>query len=236
MNQHPDIAQMTQNAQSGEARNPSIAHESAALHVAGSARYLDDLPEYAGTAHAYLGLSEIAHGRLLAMDLEAVRRAPGVIDVLTAADLGDHNDVSPVGAEDDPVFADQLIMFHGQPMFAIVAETREQARRAAKLAKVEYEPLPHAVTVDEARAGNLDLVWPGMTLKRGDAAQALNTATNRIDGRMEIGGQDHFYLEGHIAYAVPGEAGAMLVHSSTQHPTEVQHMVAHCLGRSMGSG
>ncbi|MEM1365919.1 MAG: xanthine dehydrogenase molybdopterin binding subunit [Pseudomonadota bacterium] len=241
MNQHPNVARMVQGVkhsakqrQPDEKKNPSAAHESAALHVVGSARYLDDLPEFEGTVHAYLGLSTIAHGRIKSINLDAVRTAPGVLDVLVAADLDGHNDVSPTGAKDDPVFAEVEVMFHGQPVFAVVAETRAQARNAAQLAQVVYDELPHALTVDAARKAGMDLVWPGMKLKRGDAAKALHEATNRLDGRMTIGGQDHFYLEGHIAYAVPGEAGNMVVHSSTQHPTEVQHMVAHCLGRTMG--
>ncbi|MEN0087512.1 MAG: xanthine dehydrogenase molybdopterin binding subunit [Pseudomonadota bacterium] len=225
---------MAQDAKAGERPNPSTAHESATLHVSGKARYLDDLPEFEATAHAYLGLSTIAHGRISAMDLDAVRAAPGVLDVLTAVDMAAHNDVSPTGAKDDPVFADDTVMFHGQPIFAVVAETRAQARHAAHLAEVDYEELPHAITVEAAREADLDMVWPGMKLKRGDAAAALAKATNRIDARMAIGGQDHFYLEGHIAFAVPGEAGDMVVHSSTQHPSEVQHRVAHCLGRTMG--
>ncbi|MEO0637662.1 MAG: molybdopterin cofactor-binding domain-containing protein [Pseudomonadota bacterium] len=235
MNQHPDMARLAESDNRKlEAPCKSSAHESAHLHVAGSARYLDDLPEVAGTAHAYLGLSTIAHGRISSLDLEAVHAASGVVAVLTAADLGDHNDVSPTGTGDDPVFAEHDIMFHGQPIFAVIAETRAQARLAADLAEVKYDPLPHHLTVEAAREASMDLVWPAMRLKRGEPAATLQAADQKIGGRMVIGGQDHFYLEGHIAYAVPGEDGDLLIHSSTQHPTEVQHMVAHCLGRVMG--
>jgi xanthine dehydrogenase large subunit len=230
MNKHtdPDLV-----AEDSVTVHHSTPHDSAEKHVAGSARYLDDLPVLENTAHAYFGLSTVAHGKILSMDIEAVRSAPGVLAVLTAEDIPGHNDVSPIGADDDPVFADPEVMFHGQPIFAVVAETRAQARYASRLAKVEYETLPHATDVDAARKMKMDNVFKPLTLKRGDAAKTLENAEHRVSGRMEIGGQDHFYLEGHIAMAIPGEDGDLLIHSSTQHPTEVQHMVGHVLRLTM---
>ena len=214
------------------AATPTLAetpHESATKHVTGKADYTDDLVLPQGALHAYLGLSTVAHGRIRSMDLDAVRAAPGVIDVLTAADIPGHNDVSPVQKNDDPIFAESEVMFHGQPIFAVVAETRDQARRAAVLAKVDYEDLPLVLDPLSARdAGSL--VQPGMTLRRGEPEAALAAAPRRIDGRMVIGGQDHFYLEGQIALAIPGEDDEVTIFTSTQHPTEVQHMVAHALG------
>lgn len=204
-------------------------HESAELHVTGRADYTDDLVLPQGALHAYLGLSTVAHGTIRAMDLDAVRAAPGVIDVLTAADLPGRNDVSPIGKGDDPILADGRVMFHGQPVFAVIAETREQARRAAARARIDYDPLPHVLDPVQALAASGELVVAGMTLQRGDSAAALAAAPRRIDGRFVIGGQDHFYLEGQIALAIPGEADEMTLFTSTQHPTEVQHMVAHAL-------
>lgn len=204
-------------------------HESAELHVTGRADYTDDLVLPQGALHAYLGLSSVAHGTIRAINLDAVRAAPGVIDVLTAADLPGRNDVSPIGKGDDPILADGKVMFHGQPVFAVIAETREQARRAAALARIDYDPLPHVLDPVQALAAGGELVVPGMTLQRGDSAAALGAAPRRIDGRFVIGGQDHFYLEGQIALAIPGEADEMTLFTSTQHPTEVQHMVAHAL-------
>lgn len=203
-------------------------HESAERHVTGRADYTDDLVLPQGTLHAYLGLSTVAHGRILSMELSAVRAAPGVIDVLTAEDVPGRNDVSPISAGDDPILARGEVRFHGQPVFAVIAETREQARRAATLARIDYEPLPHALDPLAALAAGGELVVPGMTLRRGDAAAGLAAAPRRLDGRFAIGGQDHFYLEGQIALAIPGE-DEMTVFTSTQHPTEVQHMVAHAL-------
>ncbi|MBV0891083.1 xanthine dehydrogenase molybdopterin binding subunit [Paracoccus sp. Z118] len=204
-------------------------HESAIKHVTGRADYTDDLVVPQGTLHAYLGLSSVAHGRIRSMDLAAVLAAPGVIDVLTAADIPGANDVSPVQKEDDPIFA-QIVQFHGQPIFAVIAETRDQARRAAALARVEYEELPFVLDPIAARDSGGALVQPGMTLRRGEPEAALADAPRRIDGRFVIGGQDHFYLEGQIALAIPGEDEEVTIFTSTQHPTEVQHMVAHALG------
>ncbi|HHY01715.1 MAG TPA: xanthine dehydrogenase molybdopterin binding subunit, partial [Paracoccus sp.] len=120
-------------------------HESARRHVTGTADYTDDLVLPQGALHAYLGLSTVAHGRILSMELSAVREAPGVIDVLTAEDIPGRNDVSPIGKGDDPILAPGIVHFHGQPVFAVIAETRDQARRAAALARIEYQPLPHAL-------------------------------------------------------------------------------------------
>ena len=205
-------------------------HDSALKHVTGAAEYTDDIPEPVGTLHAALGLSTQAHAEILALDLDAVRAAPGVVGVLTAADIPGENDVSPTGRHDEPVFAETRVEFHGQPVFAVVAETRDAARRAARLARIDYRPLPHVTDVAEAIAADYPLVTEPLTLARGAPAPALEAAPHRIRGSMRVGGQEHFYLESHIAFAIPGEDDEVTVHSSTQHPSEVQHMVAHVLG------
>ena len=209
---------------SGGVHTPS-RHESAPLHVTGEATYADDVRETADQLHAYLGLSQVAHAELKSLDLSEVCAYPGVVGVLTAQDI-DHNDISPTGRHDEPVLAEGEILFHGQPLFAVVATSREAARRAAQLATVDAVPRSAKLTIDEAT----DFVTEPLKLERGDVEPALEAAPHRIQGSMEIGGQDHFYLEGHIAFAVPGEDGEMTVTSSTQHPSEVQHMVAHVLG------
>ncbi|TKW65574.1 MAG: xanthine dehydrogenase molybdopterin binding subunit [Paracoccus denitrificans] len=214
-------------AVAGLAHQP-IAHESARLHVTGRADYTDDLREPTGTLHAALGLSKCAHGRIVSLDLNPVRTAPGVVAVLTADDIPGHNDISPNGLNDDPIFAEDTVMFWGQPIFAVIAETRDLARRAAAQAKVEYDALPHALDPIAARDANMGYVTEPLTLKRGDALAGLANAPRHTSGRMTVGGQDHFYLEGQIAMAVP-DAEEMQVHVSTQHPSEVQHMVAHAL-------
>ncbi len=208
----------------------ALSHESGPKHVTGAAEYIDDIPAPAGLLHACLGLSDRAHAKVLGMDLSAVAAAPGVVGVLTAEDIPGHNDVSPVSRHDDPVFAVNDVQFHGQPMFAVIAETRDAARRAATLAKVTYEDLPHAIDVADAIAEKYPMVVDPLKLERGDVARGMAAAPRRIEGRMRVGGQDHFYLEGHIALAIPGEDDDVTVFSSTQHPSEVQHMVAHVLG------
>ena len=212
--------------------NTDLRHDSAIKHVTGRAEYCDDIAEPVGTLHAYLGLSTRAHALLRNVDLSAVRAAAGVVGVLTAGDIPGVNDVSPTGRNDEPIFATDKVEFWGQPMFAVVAETRDAARRAAKLVKVEYEDLPHALDPEAAQAAGMGYVTPPLTLKRGEAESAMDKATHRIKGKLRVGGQDHMYLEGHIAFAIPGEDDDVAVHSSTQHPSEAQHMVAHVLGVS----
>ena len=204
-------------------------HESAVLHVTGEARYTDDLPLPAGALHAALGTSTVAHARVVELDLSAVRAAPGVEAVLVASDIPGHNDFGPV-VDDDPIFADGVVNYAGQPLFAVAARTARQARQAARLARVRYDEQPAILDVREALARE-SFVIPSQRVCRGDPDAALRDAPHRLAGTLEIGGQDHFYLEGQVALALPQEAGAMLVHCSTQHPTEVQHKVAEALGR-----
>ncbi|WP_242219193.1 xanthine dehydrogenase molybdopterin binding subunit [Shinella zoogloeoides] len=208
----------------------SVSHDSAHKHVAGTAIYIDDIAEPAGTLHAGLGLSTVAHGVLKSVDLSAVRAAPGVVDVLTYEDVPGVNDVSPSGMNDDPVFAAGKVEFHGQPIFCVIAETREEARRAARLAKIEYEELPADIDIWDLDVNTHRQVVTPLTLKRGDPEAALKNAPRRVKGRMRLGGQDHFYLEGQISFAVPGEDDEVIVYCSTQGPSETQHMIAHALG------
>jgi xanthine dehydrogenase large subunit len=203
----------------------ALAHDSAGLHISGEARYVDDLPEPPGTLHAALGVSQCTHGKIVSFDLEPVRRAPGVVAVIAAADIPGANNIGPV-LPDEPVFAVEQVEFRGQPLFAVAATSVEAARRAARLARVQYEALPPVLTVEEALAKE-QFVVPSVVVTRGNPApQSLH----RLKGKLRCGGQEHFYLEGQVALAIPGEREEMLVHSSTQHPTEVQHLVAAALG------
>jgi xanthine dehydrogenase large subunit len=205
-----------------------LPHDSAAKHVQGTALYIDDMPEPEGTLHIGLGLSPIARGRLMSLDLAAVRAVPGVITVLTAADIPGRNDISPSHG-DDPLFAADTLQFHGQVAFAVVALSRDIARRAARLGVFRAAELGARITVDQAfEAGTT--VLPDYAFGQGEIEPALARAPNNLKGQLRIGGQEHFYLEGQIAFAIPGEDGAIHVHSSTQHPTEVQHVVARVLG------
>ena len=206
----------------------AVPHDSAHLHVAGEAAYIDDLREARGTLHAAFGLSQKAHARIKRMDLSAVRAARGVAAVLTAADIPGANDVGPI-LHDDPILPEDEVQYFGQPIFAVAADTVDEARRAARLAVVDYEALPAVLTIEEALAQQ-SFVLPSVTLERGDWRAALAGAQHRLQGRFRIGGQEQFYLEGQIGYAVPQEDGGMLIYSSTQHPGEVQLTVAHALG------
>ncbi|SEE51216.1 xanthine dehydrogenase, molybdenum binding subunit apoprotein [Rhizobiales bacterium GAS188] len=208
----------------------ALPHDSAHKHVAGEALYIDDLPEPAGLSHVYLGLSERAHARIASLDLDAVRAAPGVLAVLTAADIPGINDISSTGRHDEVLLADGLVAYHRQPIFAVVGETRDAARRACLLAKVSYEDLPAIVTVEAARRADAPFVTEPLKLERGEVAEAMRSAPRRLKASMQVGGQEHFYLEGMVALAMPGEDDEVTVLSSTQHPSEIQHMVSHVLG------
>lgn len=208
----------------------STRHDSGPKHVAGSAEYIDDMVEPEGTMHAYLALSTKAHAEIVSIDYAAVKAAPGVIGILTADDIPGENDVSPSHKHDEPIFAMGKVHFWGQPLFAVVAETRDLARRAAHLARIEYRDLPHLTDVRSAQAAGGKLVTEPLKLERGDIAAGLAAAQHRIKGSIVIGGQDHFYLEGQISMAVPGEDEDVTVFASTQHPSEVQLMVAAVLG------
>ena len=221
---------MAKQAEIGTGVYRSLPHDSAEKHVSGEARYIDDLPEPPGLLHAAFGLSERPHARIKSIDLGPVRAAPGVVAVIAADNVPGENNCAPV-MHDDPIFADGLVEYIGQSIFAVAAQTVEQARRAARLAVIEYQELPAILTVEAAMAAK-SFVLPAHRLKRGDAKKAIGSARHRLSGRFDSGAQDQFYLEGQIAMAVPGEDRDILVHSSSQNPSEVQHLVANALGVS----
>ncbi len=209
----------------------SRPHESAHLHVSGAAPYTDDLPEPAGTLHAALGLSPLAHGRLVGIDLDRIRQQPGVVAVLTASDITGENNCGPL-LHDDPILAGDELRYVGQPVFAVIARTRDHARRAAALARqvIQAEPLPAVLTARDAHAAG-QYVLPPMHLTRGEPALHLAAAPHHLQGTWSLGGQEQFYLEGQISLALPQDGGeGLLVHCSTQHPSEMQQLVAHAVG------
>lgn len=207
----------------------STPHDSGAKHVQGAATYIDDIREPLGTLHVAPGYAKsAAKGRITRIDLEAVKTCPDVVCVLTAADIPGLNDCSPsIGG--DPVFASGEILFHGQVVFAVVAETRDAARRATRLAVIEVEAVKPAVEVEDAVARDT-VVLPDYEFIKGEPSSALDNAPAKLSGSIRIGGQEHFYLEGQAALAMPMEDGDLLIHTSTQHPTEVQHITAKVLG------
>jgi xanthine dehydrogenase large subunit len=210
----------------------SKTHDSARLHVTGTARYIDDIPAPAGALHLAFGLSTVARGTITDMDLSAVRAAPGVVLVITAKDLPFENDVSPA-AHDEPLLSDGTVHHVGQPIFLVVARSHLEARKAARLAKITYAKQEPILTIDQALAANSRFEGGPVIWQKGDATEALKSCKNVIEGSFEMGGQEHFYLESQAALASPQENGDMLVNSSTQHPTEIQHKVAEALGVPM---
>ncbi|EJW13481.1 Xanthine dehydrogenase, molybdenum binding subunit [Rhodovulum sp. PH10] len=205
-----------------------LPHDSARLHVQGAAPYIDDLPEPRGTLHLAVGRAAVARGTIVTLDLSAVKAFPGVVAVITAADIPGANDIAPTLA-DEPMLAETHVIYHGQPVFAVAAETRDAARRAARLATIEIDAEPAAITIDQGLARG-ERVLPDYAFVEGDPGAVIAASSDQMTGTMHIGGQEHFYLEGQIALASPGESGAMLVHASTQHPSEVQEIVARVLG------
>ena len=212
------------------AAGQSLAHESARAQVEGVATYIDDIPEVRGTLHAAPVCSPVAHGILRGVDVSAALAMPGVRAVIDAGDIpGDP--MLAAFAHDEPVFALDTVQFVGQVIALVVADDVMTARRAARLVKLDIEPLDAVLSVHEAHALE-HYVLPAVHVKRGDAQAALQRAPHQLEGRFEVGGQEHFYLEGQIAYVLPLEQNQWWVYTSTQHPGEVQHWVSHALGLS----
>lgn len=204
------------------------AHESARAHVMGTATYVDDIPEVRGTLHAAPILSTVAHGKLLGVDARAALAMPGVRTVVLPADIpGDP--ILATFVHDEPIFAGAKVEYVGQVVGLVVADTVMQARRAARKVQLQIEPLPAILDVREA-VRRKSFVLDPVVVRRGDPEQGIERAPHRLQGSLEVGGQEHFYLEGQVAYALPLEQDQWWIHSSTQHPGEVQHWVAHALG------
>ena len=206
-----------------------IPHDSGHLHVSGEALYTDDIAEPRDMLHLAVGMSAKPHAKIRKLDLSAVLAAAGVVDVMSAADIPGANNCGPVVA-DDPIFAAGLVEYAGQSVFAVAAATVGQARKAARLAVIDYEELEPILDPRTAVAKE-SFVLPSETIQRGDSQAALSAAKHRLDGSLDLGGQDQFYLEGQIATAHPAEDGDLYIYSSTQHPGEVQHLVAHAIGK-----
>ena len=218
---------MTAAAPSGDIRT-ALRHDSAHKHVTGDAVYVDDIRVPDDTLVVLIGQSPHAHARILDIDLARVARSEGVVAVLTHADIPGRNDCSPVYG-DDPILAETVVSYVGQAVFAVVAETMRAARDALAHAVVTYEPLPAVLTIDQAmREGSW--LGPSATMESGTPDAAIAAAPLRLSGRIEIGGQEHFYLEGQAALAIPGEDRDVTLYCSTQHPSEIQHKAAECLG------
>jgi xanthine dehydrogenase large subunit len=207
-----------------------LPHDSARLHVSGTAAYTDDLPEPRGLLHMAIGMSSKAHAKIRNLELSDVLAAPGVVDVFVADDIPGENNCGPI-VHDEKIFNPDIVEYAGQAIFAVAADTVDQARKAARMAAIDYEEL-YAILDPLEAVEKKSFVLPTETLQRGEPKKALADAPHRLQRRLDLGGQDQFYLEGHVAMAVPGEDNTITVYSSTQHPDEVQGLVAETTGRS----
>ncbi|MGB0215475.1 MAG: xanthine dehydrogenase molybdopterin binding subunit [Alteromonas oceani] len=205
----------------------SEKHESAIRQVSGSARYVDDIPAPASLCYASAGVTNVASGTLTSLDLSAVKQSPGVIDVITISDIPGHTDIGPVFGG-DPILLDKEVKFHGQPVFAVLAETQEQARVAASKATMTFAEAEAILTTDDALAADAK-VRPTHEFGRGDVSNTLQTAPLTASGHLSVGGQEHMYLEGQVSLAIPEEEDRMSIFTSSQHPSEVQKLVAEVL-------
>jgi xanthine dehydrogenase large subunit len=206
----------------------NIPHDSAAGHVSGQSLFLDDVAPARGELLVDVVGSPDAHGEVISIDVEEARRIPGVVAVLTHQDIPGHNRIGPA-VKDEDLLVEKIAPFLGAPIVLIAAETQQALAAAKKAVKIDVEPLPPIFTIDEAIAAE-NFLGPQRVIQRGDLASAFAGAKNILEGSLTTGGQEHFYLESQIALAYPGEGGTMTIHSSTQHPSEVQMMVAEVLG------
>ena len=223
------MAKVQQPLQTGVGK--SVPHDSAAKQVTGEAQYIDDRLEFPNQLHLYARMSERAHARITKLDVSPCYQVEGVALVITAQDVPGELDIGAI-LPGDPLFADGVVEYVGQPIFAVAAKDLTTARQAAMLAVVEYEDLPAILCVEEALAKR-HFVTESHKQQRGDSAAGLANAKHVIEGSLHIGGQEHFYLETQISSVVPTEDGGMLVFTSSQHPTEIQKLVASVLGVAM---
>ncbi len=227
------MEEMTAQAKAGLATGvgKSVKHESAEKQVSGEALYIDDRAEFPNQLHVYALMSPHAHANITKLDVSPCYKVPGVRTVITANDVPGELDIGPI-LPGDPMLADGKVVYVGQPVIAVAADSLDTARKAAQAAIIEYELLPAALDVEEALAQKL-FVTDSHTQKRGNSAAAIANAKHVLEGSLHIGGQEHFYLETQVSSVVPTEDGGVIVYCSTQNPTEVQKLVASVLGVPM---
>jgi xanthine dehydrogenase molybdopterin binding subunit/xanthine dehydrogenase small subunit len=211
----------------------ALPHESGHKHVTGEAIYVDDATTREEMLEVWPVCSPHAHAKILRRDAAAAKTMPGISAVLLAEDVPGLNDVGAV-RHDEILLADKEVLYHGHIVALVVGETQEACRAAAEKIVVEYEPLPPIFTIEEA-IGQQSFHTEANHIARGDFGRALADSPCTLEGEFAMGGQDHFYLETNAAWAERGEDGTIFVSSSTQHPSEVQHIVAHLLALPMHS-
>tara|TARA_B100001029_G_scaffold176738_1_gene180184 strand:- start:160 stop:2469 length:2310 start_codon:yes stop_codon:yes gene_type:complete len=213
--------------------NQSRPHDSAIKHVNGFAEYTDDIKEPPGTLFGAIGWSKKAKAIIKKINLDKVKKSEGVIAVINYLDIPGRNDVGPV-FDGDPIFSRREVEFYGQPLFAVAARTTELARKAVLKAKVSYKELKPIVSIEEALKKN-NLLFDVKKIKRGNASKAISKSKNLLKGNFTTGSQEHFYLEGQVAFTIPKEDDELLVYSSTQHPSETQQIISKMLKQKSNS-
>jgi xanthine dehydrogenase large subunit len=206
----------------------NIPHDSARGHVSGESLFIDDFPPQRNEVFVDVVGSPIAHGDIAWIDTAEARKVSGVVAILTHEDVPGHNDIGPV-VHDEEVLVARTAQHIGQPIVLIATETRDALAAARRLVKISMHEKPPIFSIDEAIA-SMSFLGPQRCIERGDVDAAIGSSRHTIEGTLDTGGQEHFYLEPQSALAYPGEHGTMVVHSSTQHPSEVQMMVAEVLG------
>jgi len=209
--------------------NEERPHDSASKHVSGYAIYTDDIKEPYGTLHGAIGYSKKAHAIIKKIDLSEVRKSEGVISIIGHNDIPGRNDVGPV-FDGDPIFPSKKVEYYGQPLFAVAATSTELARRAVIKAKISYKDLKPIVTIQEALSKK-KFIFKGKKIKRGNPSEKISKSKNYLKGNFTTGSQEHFYLEGQVAFVIPKEDSDLLVYSSTQHPSETQQIIAKMLNQ-----
>ena len=204
-----------------------ISHESAAYHVTGEARYIDDLLVNERLLHGRVVYSKIANGKIVNCNIEKAKKLPGVRAILTYKDIPGANQMGPV-FHDEPVLAKDKVTFIGQAILLIAADTEEIAIEAEQLIEIKYKEQPPILSIRDAiKKGRL--IQPERKIETGDVAKSLSKAAHKIEGILDIGGQEQWYLETQIALVLPGEGKELLVYSSTQHPSETQALIAEVM-------
>jgi len=201
-------------------------HESGSKHVSGYANYIDDIVEPKGTLYGAIGYSKKAYAIIKKLDLSEVWKSEGVVSVVTSADIPGRNDVGAVH-DGDPIFTNK-VEYYGQPLFAVAATSTELARKAILKARVTYKTLKPVIDIREALRKKL-FVLKGKKIKRGNPSKKISKAKNYLKNSFTLGSQEHFYLEGQIAFVIPQEDNDFKVFSSTQHPSETQQIIAKML-------
>ncbi len=208
-------------------------HDSAYKHVSGAAEYTDDIKEPHDTLFGAIGWSKKAYAKIKKIDLNEVINSEGVVSVVNYLDIPGRNDVGPV-FDGDPIFVKDKVEFFGQPIFAVAATSIELARKAVLKAKINYIEYKPIVTLKDS-LNKKNLLFDVRKINKGNAQKKILKSKHTLKGNFTTGSQEHFYLEGQVAFVIPKEDNEMIVYSSTQHPSETQQLIGKMLNQKSNS-